>query len=164
VTSCWSSPGDALAVHRTGLVMVLVVLAIILLVLGLEGVDHRPYFRAPYYTETTARLQAQMVTNTAVQGELHAGFGRALLTPTLNAPEPDAAHGRFKTLPLAGFGDRKGRPATGVHERVVPDDAAGECARPNGDPHAGTDWWQGQRIGDVVREQIEKGNGDCDGD
>ena len=50
------------------------------------------------------------------------------------------------------------------NERVVPDDAAGERARPNRDPYARADWRHGQRIGDVVRKQIEERNGDCDGD
>jgi neutral ceramidase len=44
------------------------------------------------------------------------GFGRALLTPTVNAAQDDAAHGKFRALPLAGFGNRNGRPATGVHD------------------------------------------------
>ena len=86
------------------------------LVLSLDGVDHRPYFRERYYAETTARLNASARTNTIVRGELAAGFGRALLTPTLNAPQDDPASGGFKALPLAGYGNRKGRPATGVHD------------------------------------------------
>src|SRR5262249_18758134 len=44
------------------------------------------------------------------------GYGRALLTPTLNAPQDDPGSGRFKTLALAGYGNRKGRPAAGVHD------------------------------------------------
>ena len=50
------------------------------------------------------------------------------------------------------------------NECVVPDHAAGEYARPNRNPYARTDWRHGQRIGDVVRKQIEERNGDCDGD
>lgn len=93
---------------------VLVVLFVVALVSGLEGVDHRPYFHAPYYTETVARLRAQTATNELIRGELQAGFGRALLTPTLNAPQVDAARGQFPALPLAGYGHRHGRAATGV--------------------------------------------------
>jgi len=96
--------------------VVLVTLILIALISGLDGVDHRPYFRAPYYTETTARLLASTKTNTLARSELQAGFGRALLTPTLNASQVDAAHGKFRALPLAGFGNRRGRPATGVHD------------------------------------------------
>ena len=86
------------------------------LVLCLEGVDYRPYFREPYYTETVARWRVISATNTVVRGELSAGFGRALLTPTVNASQDDPAQGRFRALPLAGYGNRHGRPATGVHD------------------------------------------------
>lgn len=86
------------------------------LVVCLDGVDHRPYFREPYYTETVSRLRAQSATNTTVRGELSAGFGRALLTPTINAAQDDPSKGQFRSLPLAGYGNRHGRPATGVHD------------------------------------------------
>lgn len=88
------------------------------LVLCLDTIDYQPYFRAPYYAETTARLRAQVATNVLTRGELSAGFGSALLTPALNAAQDDPAQGRFRALPLAGYGSRKGRPATGVHDNV----------------------------------------------
>jgi hypothetical protein len=84
--------------------------------LCLDGVDYRPYLREPYYVETATRLRASLVTNTVVRGELAAGFGRARLTPTVNAPADDAAKGQFRSLPLAGYGNRHGKPATGVHD------------------------------------------------
>ena len=85
-------------------------------VLCLDRVDHRPYFREPYYAETAARLEARTATNAVGVGELSAGFGQARLTPTVNASTDDPATGRFRALPLAGFGNRQGRPATGVHD------------------------------------------------
>ena len=42
------------------------------LVACLDGVDHRPYFRQPYYTETEARLRACTATNTVTRGDLAA--------------------------------------------------------------------------------------------
>jgi neutral ceramidase len=88
------------------------------LALCLESVDYRPYFRDGYYQQTTARLRAQAATNGVARGELSAGFGRALLTPTINAAQDDPATGKFRSITLAGYGDRKGRPATGVHDDV----------------------------------------------
>lgn len=93
--------------------MALVLLA---LVLSLDDVDHRPYFREPYYTETISRLRTQTATNAIARGELKAGFGRALLTPTINASQDDPAKGQFRSMPLAGYGQRQGKPATGVHD------------------------------------------------
>ena len=94
----------------------LLVLVAVVLVACLGPVDHSPYFRQTYYTETAARLDAQASTNKVSRGELEAGFGRALLTPTINAAQDDPAHGQFRALPLAGYGDRKGHPAKGVHD------------------------------------------------
>ena len=98
--------------------VVLVVLILWTLVLGLDGVDHHPYFREPYYAETTARFRASAATNTVVRNELAAGFGRALLTPTVNAAQDNPAKGQFRSLPLAGYGNRRGKPATGVHDDI----------------------------------------------
>src|SRR5687767_191858 len=86
------------------------------LVVSLDGVDHRPYLREPYHAETSARLRASIATNTILRGEFSAGFGRARLTPTVNAAQDDPARGQFQSLPLAGYGGRRGQPATGVHD------------------------------------------------
>jgi neutral ceramidase len=94
----------------------LAALLVLALLFCLDGLDYRPYFAAPYYAETTARLRADTATNNLARGELNAGFGRALLTPAINAPEDDPGKGQFRTIPLAGFGSRHGKPATGVHD------------------------------------------------
>lgn len=92
----------------------------VLLVAGffvsLDRVDYRPYLRQPYYLETNARFRSTVATNEVTRGELHAGFGRALLTPTINAPADEPQKGAFSSLPLAGYGARRGRPAAGVHD------------------------------------------------
>src|SRR5579859_1899721 len=82
----------------------------------LDGVDYRPYLREKYYADTVAQLQAATATNSIVQGELAAGFGRAVLTPKINAPQDNAIKGEFRSLPLAGYGNRHGKPAQGVHD------------------------------------------------
>lgn len=86
------------------------------LLLCLDGVDHRPYFREVYYTETIDRLRTQARTNLVAHGELSAGFGQARLTPSVNAPADDPAQGQFRSMPLAGYGNRKGKPATGTRD------------------------------------------------
>jgi hypothetical protein len=88
------------------------------LVSGLEGLDHQPYFKAPYYARTLERLHAATNRTLIVHGPLAAGFGKARLTPTLNAVTNDPVQGQFTSMPLAGYGNRRGRPATGVHDDV----------------------------------------------
>lgn len=96
--------------------IVLTVLVLLLMILGLDGVDTRTYLREPYFEETTARLRAITETNLVSRGELAAGFGRAKLTPTVNAPQDKPAEGQFRSLPLAGYGNRHGKPVQGVHD------------------------------------------------
>ena len=94
----------------------LAALAVTAGILCLDGVDSRPYFREGYYAETAARLRAETETNHLARGELAAGFGRELLTPTVNAAQNAPAQGQFRSLPLAGYGGRHGKPAKGVHD------------------------------------------------
>ena len=56
--------------------VVLLALAVLLLILCLDGVDTRPYLREPYRAETTLRLRTSAETNTVSRGVLSAGFGR----------------------------------------------------------------------------------------
>ncbi len=94
----------------------LVGLLVVVLFLGLDGVDSRPYLRAPYYAETSAQLRARIATNQVTRGELSAGFGCVRLTPSVNAAQDDPVHGQFRRVPLAGYGSRQGKPAAGVHD------------------------------------------------
>ena len=85
------------------------------LLLALTPVSHEPFEGAAYHRSTTARLEALAAeVRTVAPGDLRCGFGKALLTPKLGAESDAAEEGRFRALPLAGYGDREGRPATGV--------------------------------------------------
>jgi neutral ceramidase len=97
-----------------GMVILLIVAALVCL----EGIDYTPYFRTPYYHETMTRLHALQLTNHAVIGPLEAGFGKVVLTPIDDAGKDKAGAAGPGLLPLAGFGGRKGRPATGVKDDV----------------------------------------------
>jgi hypothetical protein len=84
--------------------------------LCLDGVDYRPYLHERYYAEATDRLGEIVFTNHVSRGVLQAGFGRALLSPKINAAKNDPVQGEFRSLPLAGYGSRHGRLAQGVHD------------------------------------------------
>lgn len=89
---------------------------VMLLLACLDGVDYRPYQGEKYYAETMARLQATAATTHIIWGELEAGFGKAALTPKINASQDNVARGEFRALPLAGYGSRHGKFAHGVHD------------------------------------------------
>lgn len=88
--------------------------------LGLVGtltsVDPTPSRGTAYQRLTAERLQSIRSNHPPVEGALKVGFGRARLTPSLGAPADRGAAGEFRFLPLAGFGNRRGAPATGVHD------------------------------------------------
>ncbi len=90
----------------------------IVVVPSLTFVNYEPHFKAPYGADTLSRLTNTLATISMVRGPLLAGFGMARLTPTLNAAIENPERGEFKQLPLAGFGNRKGKPAEGVHDDV----------------------------------------------
>ncbi len=107
---------------------VLVALAVVTLGFTLTGVDHRPGGGQTYATETRTRLDALGAApigtlagaraDLVVAGELQVGMARVRLTPTLGAVADVPERGEFTSLPLAGYGDRQGRPATGVRDEV----------------------------------------------
>jgi neutral ceramidase len=79
-------------------------------------VDHTAFDRTAYHRSTLDGLDSAAREHRPVRGTLRAGVGRARLTPTLGAEVDDGRNGRFRSLPLAGFGNRRGAPATGVHD------------------------------------------------
>jgi hypothetical protein len=95
---------------------VLAVLIVAAGILCLDGVDSRPYFREAYYTKTMAQLRASEATNHLARGDLAAGFGRARLSPTVNAAQDAPDQGQFRSLPMAGYGARHGKSAQGTHD------------------------------------------------
>lgn len=93
-------------------------LLIITLFLSLTRVDYSPYFEADYYLKTQARLDSVTLELVPSSGEVQVGFARESITPLLRAEEDNLITGAFKEVPLAGYGDRSGKPAEGIHDSV----------------------------------------------
>ncbi len=95
----------------------LAALFVMLVAATITTVDRRPLEAFP---TLRAALSPSELANQpmAVSGALRAGFGRARMTPTTGAAADHAEAGEFRSLPLAGYGAREGRPATGVHDEL----------------------------------------------
>jgi len=76
----------------------------------------RPWMAESVRESVQRSLEAQRREARITQGPLSAGWARRRLTPTLGAPVDVGTEGRFRALPLAGFGARRGMPATGVRQ------------------------------------------------
>ena len=97
-----------------------IILGILLLIffISTSSVDSTPYYKGDYYKKTEARVDSLKSAFTANNDSIEAGFSRISITPSLNNPEDQYLEGKFKETPLAGYGARKGKPATGVHDSV----------------------------------------------
>lgn len=91
---------------------------ILILFLSISLVKRTSYFNEEYYKKTVARVDSARAVTRIINDSVQAGFARVSITPALNSSEDNYLEGKFIQLPLAGFGDRKGRPATGVHDSI----------------------------------------------
>ena len=94
----------------------------ILLVSALGPLDQTPLLKSDYYLQTVKRLPPITPPSNdgavVASGRIEAGFGKASITPKLGVAQDDPAHGEFRQLPLAGYGNRHGKGATGVHDEL----------------------------------------------
>jgi len=106
--------------HKIIRVFTGVFISIILLLFFLIScrVDHTPYFKTSYYQKTNARLDSLEKTRTSSNDFVQAGFSKVSITPSLGHAKDSIALGQFKEAPLAGFGARKGKSATGTHDSI----------------------------------------------
>jgi len=104
---------------KFGIISGIIISVIIFLFLILtESVDHTPYFESAYFKTSCSRIDSLKKSTLTTNDSLKAGFAKVSITPILNTPTDQAAEGKFKMIPLAGFGARKGKPATGIHDSI----------------------------------------------
>jgi len=90
----------------------------------LTRVDDRPLSELPALTGSLSKLQpsdaatVSGLNSSRAPSLLNAGFARVKLTPTLGSREDAPERGEFRFLPLAGYGNRKGKPAEGIHDDI----------------------------------------------
>ncbi|MFM8419696.1 MAG: neutral/alkaline non-lysosomal ceramidase N-terminal domain-containing protein [Verrucomicrobiota bacterium] len=95
----------------------LLALLVVVAVGCLQPLDRTPYLSAAYHQETLRRWESGAAAHASTNGPVRAGWAKVKLTPTLGVDDEPGA-GRFQAVPLAGYGARKGRPATGVADDV----------------------------------------------
>jgi hypothetical protein len=104
---------------RIGITLGIIILLLVAVYFSVTGpVVNTPYFESAYFKKSCAEIDSLKNNSTPAQGKLFAGFSKVSITPTLNSDADDIAAGKFIQLPLAGFGARKGAPATGVHDSI----------------------------------------------
>ncbi len=108
------------------IIVVCVIIAVLLTVLlsATRKIDRTSFYESDYYKKSCLRLDSLKETAVTVVYPLEAGFAKVSITPGLNSPEDNAREGKFKEIPLAGYGARDGKPATGIHDSIFAKAAA----------------------------------------
>jgi len=81
-------------------------------------VDKTPYFQTSYYQRTQTRLDSLKKTRTQSDDFVEAGFSKVSISPSLGHAQDNVQLGQFKDAPLAGYGARHGKGATGIHDSI----------------------------------------------
>jgi hypothetical protein len=104
---------------RFGIILGIFLLCILLILsLGTSFVKRTSYFDEDYYQNAAVQIDSARSQILIINDSVQAGFARVSITPGLNNPEDNYPEGKFTQVPLAGYGDRKGKPATGVHDSI----------------------------------------------
>jgi neutral ceramidase len=96
----------------------LAVLVCLLIYVATGSVDHTPYFETDYFNKTRIRLDKALPDTKNVNGQVQSGFARINITPNINVLRENYQQGAFTSIPMAGYGDRDGRPADGIHDSL----------------------------------------------
>lgn len=106
-------------IKRIGIILgALLMIIFLILYFSTSSIKSETYFNEKYYHETIARLDTIKESMVVTTDSIHAGFAKVSITPALHQTEDNSAQGKFTQLPLAGFGGRKGKPATGIHDSI----------------------------------------------
>jgi neutral ceramidase len=106
-------------IKKTGLTAGIIILLLGIIYLVCTGkIDSTPYYECSYYKNSVAKTDSLAKAVSLTDDSLFAGFSKVSITPLLKGNEDNIAEGVFGEVPLAGYGARKGRPSTGVHDSI----------------------------------------------
>ena len=102
-----------------GITLGILVLIILVVFFSITtSIDSTPYFKTSYYKQTQTRIDSLKKNLTVSNDSIKAGFAKISITPSVGNSEDNFEAGKFKEAPLAGFGARKGKSATGAHDSI----------------------------------------------
>lgn len=103
---------------KTGIISGIVLFTVFsLFFLVTRPVDHSPFYESTYFRSTLEEIGRLKGTET-VYDSVQAGFAFVSLTPGLNNQVEVPEQGKFMHVPLAGYGKREGKSASGIHDSV----------------------------------------------
>jgi hypothetical protein len=82
------------------------------------AVQKTPYFKTGYYRSSISRLDSLKPGISYSGDSVFAGFSKVSITPDLNGNLNKKHKGRQNAVPIAGYGQRKTKYATGIHDSI----------------------------------------------
>jgi neutral ceramidase len=98
--------------------LALITLVAIIFLVSAGTVKDDPFMTSSYFKQSMLRVDSLKKTEIHVTDSVFAGFSKVSITPSISNSVDDPTTGKFKNVPLAGFGARKGKPATGIHDSI----------------------------------------------
>jgi hypothetical protein len=106
-------------IRITGITVGIIVGLLVVVYFAATGpVVNTPFYESEYFKKSLHEIDSLKSSNFPVKGAMQAGFSKVSITPALGVSTDNFEKGEFVLLPLAGFGARKGAPATGIHDSV----------------------------------------------
>ena len=104
---------------KTGIILAVISIIFVSLFFILTApVNLTPFYESAYYRQSNELIGKAKQNLAAAHDSVQAGFSKVSITPGLNNLTDEPAKGKFKSVPLAGFGARKGKGATGIHDSI----------------------------------------------
>jgi Neutral/alkaline non-lysosomal ceramidase, N-terminal len=101
-----------------GIVRNIISVTILIVVLNGCTVVKTPYFKTSYYRSSISRLDSLKSEISYSKDSIYAGFSRINITPDLDDKLDKPYKDSQNMVPIAGFGQRKTKYATGIHDSI----------------------------------------------
>lgn len=104
---------------RAGIILLSILgIAAVIFFNATDPVNTTPFYNSGYYKTTGERLDSLKKEVVFSTDSLYSGFSKESITPSLNNSQEDFETGKFKNVPLAGYGNRKGKASAGIHDSL----------------------------------------------
>jgi neutral ceramidase len=91
---------------------------LIIFISGTSFVKRKSFYQEEYYKRTNTLLDSIKSVFVCGYDSIWAGFSKVSITPSLHNASEDFSTGNFSEVPLAGYGARKGKGATDIHDSI----------------------------------------------
>jgi neutral ceramidase len=91
---------------------------ILIFFLGTSFVKRTSYYEEGYFKNTQVRIDSIKRVSFSEHDSIKAGFSKVSITPSIQSATENYSEGKFIQVPLAGFGSRKGKNASGIHDSI----------------------------------------------